>query len=222
MKLRVLVILFLGTVVMSVFSVIGNLVASHIWDSGLAKPYGTWISVLFIGLALVLFAISVWQFRVQSATPPEAASLDVARQFLQFLKQATQGVETTSPSASVTSVRAAGVGQEEKTNPFSQDADSLRLVLEDVGLTKWTTALSNSGYEPLECMDLAKRSLDFMGIAGSKWVAEVVVRNEFEEFLTRIRNRGGRVRFLMIDPQSDAFRTLRTMRGAARVKVVVA
>lgn len=90
--------------------------------------------------------------------------------------------------------------------------DDLLVVIEEMGISGATTILTKSRYEPLECMKQTRRKLYFMGILGSKWV-EPQIRDEFKEFLQRAQDRGGLVRFLLINPNSKAYKQLKSRRG---------
>jgi hypothetical protein len=103
---------------------------------------------------------------------------------------------------------------EEETQPIKIDKE-LTEVLGEFGIVKGASRLSQSKYEPMECMRAAQRKLHFMGILGSKWVTESHVRAEFNQFLERIQTMKGSVRFLLINPYCEAFSSLRTLRGGA-------
>lgn len=92
---------------------------------------------------------------------------------------------------------------------FDSDANFLE-ALSDLGITGTTSKLTNSQFEPAQCMASASQSLFFMGILGSKWVENLAA---FEEFVAYIQSKNGTVRFLMINPNSQSFIRLRTMRG---------
>lgn len=97
-------------------------------------------------------------------------------------------------------------------NPPNQ---TLQEVLELAGIIDATTSLSESKFTPSECMKKATKRLWFMGILGSKWVIPAHVRFEFEQFLKKMEAVGGSVRFLLINPESQAFAKLRSFRGGA-------
>jgi len=90
--------------------------------------------------------------------------------------------------------------------------DELIAVMEEMGIAGATTVLSKSKYEPLECMKSARKQLYFMGILGSKWVDPPILE-EFKKFLQRVQRRGGTVRFLLINPNSNAYKQLKSRRG---------
>lgn len=103
----------------------------------------------------------------------------------------------------------------QQTNPLTTDSvisDDLLVVLEEMGITGATTILTKSRYEPLECIRQTRRKLFFMGILGSKWV-EPQMRDEMKLFLERVHDRGGSVRFLLINPNGRAYRQLKSRRG---------
>lgn len=81
--------------------------------------------------------------------------------------------------------------------------------LKQLGIVDTISKLSGTKFAPVQCMEEISFSLSFMGIFGSKWVKD---REKFERFLKIISARNGTVRFLMINPYSNAFSTLKNMR----------
>ncbi len=94
-------------------------------------------------------------------------------------------------------------------------ASELLHVIAEVGIVAATGELSDSKYEPTQCMASARHSLWFMGVLGSKWVVVPHVRAEFEQFLRRIEARGGTVRFLLTNPNGVEFDKLKSLREGA-------
>jgi hypothetical protein len=92
---------------------------------------------------------------------------------------------------------------------------ALTAVLKDMGIVGCTSRLTDSKYEPTQCMQQARRKLWFMGILASKWVIEPRVRAEFRDFLSAVHYQGGEVRFLLINPKGRAFTRLRDQREGA-------
>jgi hypothetical protein len=88
-------------------------------------------------------------------------------------------------------------------------------IIEEMGITGATSRLSESKFEPKQCMMQANRKLFFLGILGSKWVVVPHVRAEFQSFLKRIQAQNGSVRFLLINPESEYFNRLKTLRDGA-------
>jgi len=83
--------------------------------------------------------------------------------------------------------------------------------LRALGITGTANKLSTSQFEPKQCIEETKHSLFFMGLLGSKWVED---KEKFIDFLKRVQSKpNGRVRYLMIDPNGDSFKLLKTMRG---------
>lgn len=88
-------------------------------------------------------------------------------------------------------------------------------ILKEMGIVGATSRLSESKFEPDQCMAQAHRKLFFMGILGSKWVILPHVRAEFVKFLKRVQAQNGSVRFLLIEPESRFFGRLKTLREGA-------
>jgi hypothetical protein len=84
--------------------------------------------------------------------------------------------------------------------------------LQELGIVGVTTKLTESEFEPMNCMAETKRHLYFMGILGSKWVEDKEI---FREFLRTIESKNGLVKFLLINPIGATFKRLKTMRGGA-------
>ena len=90
----------------------------------------------------------------------------------------------------------------------SDNSSSLNPKLKELGIINVTNGLKSSKYAPLECMKTAKKHLFFLGVLGSKWVAE----NEFEKFLKKIDVNHGSVKFLLINPDGKAYNKLYQLR----------
>lgn len=86
-----------------------------------------------------------------------------------------------------------------------------------LGIIDCYKQLKDTGLEPLKCMKKVKRSLDFMGVGGSKWVADEEKVRAFEEMLQRVKVTKGHVRFLIIDPRCKGFRQLKELRTEREV-----
>lgn len=83
--------------------------------------------------------------------------------------------------------------------------------LNRLGIIGTSNNLSESKFKPIQCMKETESSLFFMGILGSKWVKD---KETFREFLIKIQSKpNGSVRYLMINPFSESFRVLKSMRG---------
>jgi hypothetical protein len=75
--------------------------------------------------------------------------------------------------------------------------------------------LRRSKLEPLECITQTVSRLSFAGILATKWVADSYVRAEFARLLERLDGNGGSVRFLLIDPESEAYQRFSAQRWSA-------
>ena len=76
--------------------------------------------------------------------------------------------------------------------------------------------LRRSKLEPLECISQTVSRLCFAGIQGTKWVADSYVRARFTQLLDRLDDAGGSVRFLLLDPESEAFARFSELRWSER------
>lgn len=83
----------------------------------------------------------------------------------------------------------------------------------ELGIINCTQTLKGSELEPIKCMPDVKKSLDFTGVGGEKWVKDAQLRKAFESMLLRTKSVGGVVRFLLIDPSSEAYANLYQLRG---------
>jgi DNA-binding SARP family transcriptional activator len=75
--------------------------------------------------------------------------------------------------------------------------------------------LRRSKLEPLECISQTVSRLCVAGILGTKWVADSYVRAQFARLLGRLDDEGGSVRFLLINPQSEAYQRFSQLRWSA-------
>lgn len=93
--------------------------------------------------------------------------------------------------------------------------DHLHEIARLLGITTDSTlALRGAEVEPSECIARTTRRLYFSGILASKWVMEPGIRSEFDQLLTRLdTEETSDVRFLIIDPEGDAYRQLLQLRG---------
>lgn len=114
-------------------------------------------------------------------------------------------------------------GPDFKTNQSGNQGESLKAELEfyqkqfelynELGIINCTQTLKGSELEPIKCMPNVHKSLDFTGVGGEKWVKDVQLRKTLESMLFRTKSVGGVVRFLLIDPSSDAYYNLYCLRG---------
>ena len=84
---------------------------------------------------------------------------------------------------------------------------------EELGIINCTNGLKDTELAPLRCMPSVHSSLFFMGVGGEKWVKDEQLRKSFENMLRRTEFVGGEVRFLLINPASDAYSYLYQLRG---------
>lgn len=105
-------------------------------------------------------------------------------------------------------------GNKEKS--LEKELESYRKQFElynELGIINCTQTLKGSELEPIKCMPNVHKSLDFTGVGGEKWVKDAQLRKVFESMLLRTKPVGGVVRFLLIDPSSDAYSSLYRLRG---------
>lgn len=84
---------------------------------------------------------------------------------------------------------------------------------EELGIINCTKELKGTQLEPIRCMKDVHTSLSFMGVGGEKWVKDLQLRNAFEKMLYQTKSMGGEVRFLLINPASEAYGRLYRLRG---------
>jgi hypothetical protein len=101
--------------------------------------------------------------------------------------------------------------------PSHDGLDNLREMAEVLGITSASTLrLRGEAVDPMQCIEQTKNLLYFSGVLASKWVMDPGVRNAFDELLTRLDalpEQERDVRFLIIDPDGDAYSLLYQMRG---------
>ena len=101
---------------------------------------------------------------------------------------------------------------EEATKKLDACQKKLQLY-EQLGIIDCTEKLKGSDLEPLTCMSNVFNSLYFMGVGGEKWVKTNHLRRVFANMLRETKARGGEVRFLLINPASQAYSDLYELRG---------
>lgn len=92
------------------------------------------------------------------------------------------------------------------------EKDNILKLYKNVGIDGCTEELKDTQFEPRQCMRNVKRSLDFMGVGGNKWVDQDDKLQLFEEMLQRAAASQGKVRYLLIDPRSEGYRKLKELR----------
>lgn len=89
----------------------------------------------------------------------------------------------------------------------------LERIINSMGITSGTAmTLQGSKVTPEECIERTRKRLYFMGVLASKWVLDPRVRSEFERMLSHLDQLNGDCRFLIIDPESAAFKRLQAIR----------
>lgn len=101
--------------------------------------------------------------------------------------------------------------------PGQDGDDHLREMAEVLGITTGSTLrLRGEIMDPMQCIENTQNLLYFSGVLASKWVVDPGVRSAFDEMLTKLDalpERERDVRFLIIDPEGDAYSLLYQMRG---------
>lgn len=101
--------------------------------------------------------------------------------------------------------------------PRNDGIDHLHEIAEILGITTASTLrLRGEAMDPMECIERTQNLLYFCGVLASKWVMDPGVRSAFDAMLTRLDalpQRERDVRFLIMDPDGDAYSVLYQMRG---------
>jgi DNA-binding SARP family transcriptional activator len=98
------------------------------------------------------------------------------------------------------------------------DADQQRVhqLVQTIGISPASELeLRRSKLEPLECIGQTVSQLRFAGILATKWVADSYVRAALNRLLERLDHDGGSVQFLLLDPDSDSYRTFSELRWSS-------
>lgn len=213
-----ILIIFAG-ILSGLIGLLGEIAGNVIPDlvSARWKPYLSWSLPLFAGLTLIGILITLIQFKLEQSNRHIIAAANDKSTFEEFLQYLRDSVSQPKKHSTITAPMLStghDLSTKEDTHNLSaQIKIELLETLQGVGIVDCTTKLTESRFEPIECMKQAKRKLFFMGIVGSKWVTEPRIRDEFRQFLNRIQSQGGAVRFLMINPRGDKFRQLKSLRG---------
>ncbi len=83
---------------------------------------------------------------------------------------------------------------------------------ERVGIVDCTEELKETRFEPKQCMKDVTKYLDFMGVGGNKWVDQDDKIILLKSMLERVSASNGKVRYLLINPNCERFRTLAKLR----------
>lgn len=81
-----------------------------------------------------------------------------------------------------------------------------------VGIIGCTEKLQGTQFEPRKCMKSVNKYLDFMGVGGNKWVDQDDKMELFLAMLERVKATNGKVRYLLINPNSKSFAQLKKLR----------
>lgn len=84
--------------------------------------------------------------------------------------------------------------------------------LDLLGIENCTNKLTDTPFTPEICMQNVKKTLFFMGVAGSKWVNDPPVYAEFERMLRKVSAAQGEVRFLLLNPNGSGWEKLMKLR----------
>ena len=84
--------------------------------------------------------------------------------------------------------------------------------LDLLGIKNCTEKLTDTPFMPKTCMKNVKKTLFFMGVAGSKWVNDPPVYAEFERMLRKVSAAQGEVRFLLLNPNGNGWIKLKNLR----------
>jgi hypothetical protein len=90
--------------------------------------------------------------------------------------------------------------------------DPIHEIARILGITS-VLKLRGQEVEPAECIERTNHQLYFSGVLASKWVMDAGIRAEFDALLSRLDGDKGDVRFLIIDPDGDAYQQLFQLRG---------
>ena len=101
-----------------------------------------------------------------------------------------------------------GITTEEHLLAFKELHKNLVLL----GIENCTEKLTNTPFMPKTCMQNVKKTLFFMGVAGSKWVNDPPVYAEFERMLRKVSAAQGEVRFLLLNPNGTGWKKLKRLR----------
>lgn len=93
------------------------------------------------------------------------------------------------------------------------DADPIHEIARILGITS-ALKLRGEEVEPAECIERTAHRLWFSGVLASKWVADPGIRYAFDQLLSKLDKDGASdVRFLIIDPDGDAYQRLYQLRA---------
>ncbi|HEV8132739.1 MAG TPA: hypothetical protein VGQ81_15950, partial [Acidobacteriota bacterium] len=76
--------------------------------------------------------------------------------------------------------------------------------LQRIGITEIANSLGSSRWSPDSVMERAQYKVRFVGVFGHKWAMDAQRQDNFRSMLTRIQLNGGKVQFLLLNPNSSA------------------
>lgn len=94
-----------------------------------------------------------------------------------------------------------------------KERDDLLQLYKNVGIDGCTEELKDTPFEPRQCMRNVNKYLDFMGVGGNKWVDQDDKLELFEDMLNRVQAANGKVRYLLINPNSHGYKALKKLRN---------
>lgn len=84
--------------------------------------------------------------------------------------------------------------------------------LERIGVTEIAETLKDSQFSPDAVMVRAQHEVRFVGVFGHKWVMDAGRKQKFRDMLRRVQLNGGKVQFLLLNPNCNAARKLAGLR----------
>ncbi len=93
------------------------------------------------------------------------------------------------------------------------DTDPIHEIARILGITS-VLKLRGEEVEPAECIERTTHRLWFSGVLASKWVVDAGIRSAFNQLLSKLdADDDSDVRFLIIDPDGDAYQRLYQLRA---------
>lgn len=88
--------------------------------------------------------------------------------------------------------------------------------LDRIGVTEIAHTLKDSNFSPDAVMARAQHQVRFVGVFGHKWVMDAGRKQKFRDMLRHVQLNGGKVQFLLLNPNCTAAKKLASLRDQDR------
>ena len=167
----------------------------------------TWETTALLGLFLNVIGGLIVAGILLFVTTPSRLLLVVAISFL--------GVSVTSTIVLFRRAKRLETINEELRSSLTSCEVHYEQSLKRIGISEITDAMEGSKWSPDAVMERARHEVKFLGVFGHKWAMDTQRQNNYKAMLTRIQLNGGKVQFLLLNPNSAEASKLALYRNQA-------